>query len=92
MQVRLRHAIDETPKHGFIWAVLFFAFFPLYMIFIISLKSNDQFFNEPWLPLPPYHWENWVFGWQQIGPAVANSIFISVTATALILFLGLFAA
>lgn len=92
MSYNRQQTMNETPKHGFIWAVLFFAFFPLYMIVNISLKSNDQFFNDPWLPLPPYHWENWAFGWHQIGPAVANSIFISITATALILVFSLFAA
>ena len=38
-------------QHLFIWAVLLFAFFPLYVTFAISVKSNKQFNNQPFSPL-----------------------------------------
>lgn len=83
---------SETAKHIFIWLVLGSSLFPLYMIFNISLKSNKQFFNQPWLPTFPFHWENWTLGWDLIGPTILNTIFICVSATALTLALAVFAA
>ena len=42
----------EIGKHAFIWAVLFFAFFPLYITLSISVKNNKQFNADPFVPLP----------------------------------------
>jgi ABC-type glycerol-3-phosphate transport system permease component len=67
-------------KHALIWFVLLFAFFPLYVTFVISFKSNPQFVNEPFLPTLPLHWENWARGWELVGGYIANSIFVSVLA------------
>ncbi len=82
----------ETAKHTFIWLVLACSLFPLYMIFNISLKSNKQFFNQPWLPTLPCHWENWAEGWSLIGPTILNTVFLCVSSTLLTLLLALLAA
>jgi len=68
-------------KHGFIWGVLAFAFLPLYLMLIVSLKDNTQFYREPATLTAPYHWENWRTAWDSILPSVANSIFISISTT-----------
>ncbi len=82
----------ELPKHAYIWLVLLFAFFPLYMILNISLKNNEQFFNDPLIPMSPYHWSNWIVGWKQISGSVYVTIFISFTATAFNLVVSICAA
>lgn len=87
-----RHWRTELPKHLFIWLVLLCSFFPLYMILNISFKSNKQFFNQPWLPTWPLHWENWAEGWQAIGGAVGNSFFVCIYGTLLTVILALGAA
>lgn len=84
--------MSETGKHIFVWLVLACSLFPLYLIFITSLKDNQQFYNQPWLPAFPLHFENWVIGWNLIGHSIANSIFIAISATAITLVFAVGAA
>lgn len=48
----MRNPWSELGKHLVIWSVLFFAFFPLYVTFAISVKNNKQFNQSPFAPLP----------------------------------------
>lgn len=50
--------ISELFKHLFIWIILFFVFFPLYLMLNISLKDNHQFITNPWYPQAPFRFEN----------------------------------
>jgi len=76
-------------KHLFIWFILIFAFLPLYLMIIVSLKDNNQFYLAPTTLTQPIHWTNWATAWELISPAVANSIFLSTTATIFIVLFGL---
>lgn len=76
-------------KHAFIWFVLAFAFLPLYLMLIVSLKDNNQFYLNPTTLTQPTHWENWSTAWAMVSPTVANSIFLSTTATFFIVIFGL---
>ncbi len=79
--------LRELAKHGIIWFVLASAFFPLYLMLVISVKSNEQFFNNRWLPDPPstWHFENWTLGWSAVSDQLANSILVSTMAVVLCL-------
>lgn len=79
-------------KHAFIWFVLAFAFLPLYLMLIVSVKTNQQFYEAPAVITFPLHWENWRTAWDMVTPTVANSIFISTSATILTLIFALGAA
>ena len=81
-------ASHEVAKHVLIGFVLIFAFFPLYLMLVISLKDNGQFVQNPFLPTPPFHWENWTYGWTLIRSQVANSIFVSTLSVLLTLVLA----
>ncbi len=74
-QVQKSH---EIAKHVLILGVLLFAFFPLYVMLVISLKDNTQFVQNPFFPTFPFHWENWAKGWELINTYIANSILLSV--------------
>ncbi|HEY5814010.1 MAG TPA: ABC transporter permease subunit, partial [Terrimicrobiaceae bacterium] len=76
-------------KHAAIWTVLCFALLPVYLILVVSLKTNQQFYEAPGRLTDPFHWHNWLDAWQLISSSVANSIFISTTGTALMLFFAL---
>lgn len=76
-------------KHFFIWFVLAFAFLPLYLMLVVSLKDNNQFYLAPNTLTQPFHWENWSTAWNLVSPTVANSIFLSTTATFFIVLFGL---
>jgi ABC-type glycerol-3-phosphate transport system permease component len=82
----------ELSKHGLIGFVLLFAFFPLYVTFVISFKTNEQFAVDPFLPSLPLHAENWAVGWETINGYIANSIVVSVLAVVLTLVPALLAS
>jgi ABC-type glycerol-3-phosphate transport system permease component len=82
----------EVVKHAFILAVLLFAFFPLYMMIDISFKTNTQFFDERWLPSWPMHPENYGTGWDTVGGAIPNTIFLAICGTVGVLATALLAA
>ncbi len=82
----------EVAKHAFVLAILSFAFFPLYLMVTISLKSNREFFTNRWLPSAPFHFENYAQGWETIGASIPNTIFLTVVPTAGILVITVLAA
>jgi multiple sugar transport system permease protein len=79
--------MDEMGKHAVVGFVLFFAFLPLYLMLVISFKSNDQFYNNPWMFDAPsaWHLENWRYGWEAVRDQLANSMMVSVGAVLLCL-------
>ena len=79
----------RTAKHLTICSVILLAFLPLYLMFIVSLKNNDQFYSNPAVLTTPLHWINWKVAWEMITPCLANSVFISATSTLATLFLAL---
>lgn len=79
-------------KHGTIWAVLAFAFLPVYLMLIVSLKTNTQFYQAPVSVTLPLHWENWQTAWELVTPTVANSLYVSCSSTLLTLCLALLGA
>jgi len=78
---------DELGKHAVVGFVLLFAFLPLYLMLVISFKSNEQFFNNPWTFDAPstWHFENWHYGWDAVKNQLANSMVVSVGAVLLCL-------
>jgi ABC-type glycerol-3-phosphate transport system permease component len=76
-------------KHGGICLVLASAFLPVYLMLVVSLKTNQQFYDAPATVQAPFHWENWVFAWKLIAPSVANSVVISSVSTILTLWFAL---
>jgi ABC-type glycerol-3-phosphate transport system permease component len=79
-------------RHFYIWFILAFALLPLYLMIIVSFKTNTQFYQDPAGVTAPFHPENWITAWKMITPTLANSVFISVSSTLLMLFLALSAA
>jgi len=79
--------IKETLKHSIMAFVLFFAFFPLYLMVVISFKTNDQFVANPFTFDAPrlWNWSNWQKGWDAISGAIANTMVVTSGAVALCL-------
>jgi len=82
----------RAAKHATIWTVLLSAFLPLYLMAVVSFKTNPQFYAAPATPTLPLHPENWAHAWRMVMPSVANSVFISTSATLLTLCFALCAA
>lgn len=83
---------SEFPKHATILFILLFAFFPFYLMLIISLKDNAQFLQNLWLPAPPFHWSNWIKGWNAVGGYVTNTIIMATISVTGMLIFALFSA
>ncbi len=77
----------ELAKHAAILFVLGFAFLPLYLMLVISFKSNEQFANNQWFFDAPssWQWGNWAAGWAAVRDHVANSMVVSVGSVLLCL-------
>ena len=88
------HKQKDWPKHLIIWAVLAIELLPFYMMVQISFKDNTTFNLNPWFPTNPmtWVWSNWTYGIELIGPYIANTVFVAVTTTVLMLFLAILAA
>jgi len=82
-----RRARGEWIKHLVVWFVLFFALIPLYLMLVVSLKDNDQFYANPWFFDAPaqWRWTNWSLGWGAVRDSLANSITTSFAAVLLCL-------
>jgi len=89
---RVGAGVLRFNKHLTIWAVLAFAFLPLYLMIVVSFKTNTQFYAAPAALTAPFHPENWAEAWRLVMPTVANSVFISTSVTVLTLCLALCAA
>lgn len=76
---------SEAPKYAIILFVLFFAFYPLFIMFCISLKTNEQFQANPWFFDAPsqWHWENWSAAWLVVKNYIANSIVTAVVSVSI---------
>lgn len=74
---------NEAVKHAIAWFVLLFAFYPLFVMLVVSLKSNEQYQANPWFFDAPetWKWENWAAAWNIVGAYIANSIFVTVLSS-----------
>jgi len=84
--------IAKVLKHGYLWLMLALVFLPFYVMFVVSLKTNKQFYMQPWVPTFPAQWANWAQAWDTVGLYLANSVFLAVTATVITLSVGIVAA
>jgi ABC-type glycerol-3-phosphate transport system permease component len=75
----------EAVKHSIILFVIACALYPLLVTFIISFKSNAQYEANPfWFDaIGSWNWSNWSKAWDTVNPYIANSIVVSVSATAI---------
>ncbi len=74
--------------------VLAFAYYPMFTMFSISFKTNEQFVNNPWFFNHPetWQWSNWSKGWDLVGQYIGNSFFQTTTTTVLLTALAIVVA
>jgi multiple sugar transport system permease protein len=91
--VRLRNWIVYLAACAFVG----FALFPLYMMITTSVKTDQQAFAWPpiWIFTPnfsSYYNALFVFGGRGVGHYLMNSLLVTISSTALAVFLGAMAA
>ncbi|WOO41280.1 carbohydrate ABC transporter permease [Rubellicoccus peritrichatus] len=86
--------LGEGIKLGYLCFVLFFAFVPLFIMIVVSFKSNEQYLSNPWFFDHPstWKWGNWGIAWDTVSGYISNSIFVSVSGTAITLGIVLMAS
>jgi ABC-type glycerol-3-phosphate transport system permease component len=84
----------EFGKHALMWFVLAFAFYPLFLMFVVSFKTNTQFEQNPWFFDHPSTWQfgNWAIAWDTVRPYILNSVFVSTLGTAITMIMVTFSA
>lgn len=86
----LQH-LKRFPVWVAIVVILIIEIYPLFWMFMNSLKSSQEFISSPswWLP-QEWHWENYAAAWEQgnLAVTVRNSIIATVPSLALIIILG----
>jgi ABC-type glycerol-3-phosphate transport system permease component len=92
MSKTFENPVARVLKHAYLWVMLALVFLPFYVMLVISFKDNKQFYNAPWTPTFPLHWENWQKAWDTVGVYIANSVFLAVTATIIALTAAVLAA
>ncbi len=83
---------SEFVKHLLLLLVIAAAFFPLYLMVNISLKDNAQFAKNPWLPEAPFHWDNYIVGWEYVGQGIFNTTYVAFLSTFLAMTIALLGA
>jgi ABC-type glycerol-3-phosphate transport system permease component len=78
-----KFSTSELGKHAFILLILLFAFFPMYVMFNISFKTNAQFNLSPLNFMLPFHMENWGVAWGIVKDYIFNTIFVAISSVAL---------
>lgn len=80
-----RGTLREAVKCTLLGLLVAATFYPIVVMMAISLKTNDQFVNNPWFfdGFSHWQWDNWARAWGKVSVYVANSFFVSLTATAI---------
>ncbi|MEM1208876.1 MAG: carbohydrate ABC transporter permease [Planctomycetota bacterium] len=73
----------EFPKYAIVIFVLATAFYPLFVMLVVSFKTNTQYQSNPWFFDNPadWQWQNWAVAWDIVETYIANSIYTTVAAT-----------
>lgn len=73
----------ESLKIGYLLFILGFAFLPLFIMIVVSFKTNQQYQANPFFfdPVSEWNWGNWAFAWETVSGFIWNSIFVSVLST-----------
>jgi ABC-type glycerol-3-phosphate transport system permease component len=76
---------SEFPKYALVVFVLATAFYPLFIMLVVSFKTNTQYQQNPWFFDAPGEWQlqNWVAAWDIVETYIANSVVTTVGATVL---------
>jgi ABC-type glycerol-3-phosphate transport system permease component len=79
----------EIIKHSYLWLVIGTALYPLFVMVVVSFKTNEQYQLNPWFfdSINTWQWQNWASAWDIVSIYIANSIVTSVAAVVLSLFM-----
>lgn len=83
--------LRKIPTWLTITALIVVTAYPLFWMFINSLKSNSDFLNNPSYTLPEvWRWDNYATAWEtgNLGATISNSLIVTVPSLVFIVLLG----
>ncbi|GAB3632249.1 carbohydrate ABC transporter permease [Microbacterium sp. AGC85] len=87
----LMRGLRRIPTLLTIAALILMTAYPLFWMFINSLKSNSDFLNNPSYAMPEiWRWDNYVTGWEtaNLSTTVVNSVLVTFPSLILLVLLG----
>jgi raffinose/stachyose/melibiose transport system permease protein len=88
---RVVRVLRRIPAWLTIGFLILITAYPLFWMFINSLKSNSDFLNNPSYALPEvWRWDNYTVGWEtaNLSTTVVNSVLVTFPSLALLVILG----
>lgn len=79
----------STAIHIALIVIVTVGLLPYLFVLTTSVKTNEQFATNYWIPSFPFHFENYLTAWNQIAPFMAVSIVVAVISIAGIVLLSL---
>lgn len=83
--------IRKTPTWLTIAALVVVTAYPLFWMFLNSLKSNSDFLNNPSYALPEtWRWDNYATAWStgNLGTTISNSLIVTLPSLVFIVLIG----
>ncbi len=81
----LRIRYGQIISHAILVVLVILSLYPFAYMLITSVKSIDQFYHSYFEPTLPFHFENYLEAWSQVGRYMVNSL--STTAISVVLVL-----
>ncbi len=75
----------DWPLNAALIFLAFLTYVPFVLVIVNSLKDNQQFFTQFWLPVFPLHPENYARAWPSIWQSIQNSLTYSIPTVLFVL-------
>lgn len=87
---KVKQLIFEWIKNGILLGFALLMIYPLYWLFISAFKTSEDFFQRPFKLPAEWILDNFVRAWEvaNLGTAMINSVIVTLSATALTVFLS----
>ncbi|MCC3375169.1 carbohydrate ABC transporter permease [Cohnella sp. REN36] len=91
--MQLRH-LRNGVTNGLMTVYALVTLYPLFWLFVSSLKSNEEFYSRPFQLPTSWHWDSFSRAWKvsDMGTAMFNSVVVTALSLVLTLAIGALAA
>ncbi len=89
--VNLRRHLSQAARQAILLFFLLITIAPLYFVVVTSLKTNEEFYTNLWLPGETLHFENYSDAWTRgrLGEYFGNSLLVVITSVILVILIAL---
>ncbi|GAB6936769.1 carbohydrate ABC transporter permease [Isoptericola variabilis] len=88
----LRRPRSQVGVHTGLVLLVAASLAPYVFMLVTSLKDNQQYHENFWAPVLPFHWENYATAWAQVQPYLMASVIVAAASVVGIVAVSLLAA